>query len=151
MTVFSLRSHRLQKRVMSPLRLRVLSTLETWSGCFRRRVPSPSDFTAHSLMKLWVALLSSRASVSVFLCHMYTEIGIVIESVFLLYMVATTAGAATVRARQSKNPRPYRGRRGKSRVLPQSYAPRGLGSVVRARVSGGRGERQGWLGWGVLG
>ena len=43
---------------------------------------------------------------SVFLCHECTEMGIVIESSLILYMVLIVE-SATVRAQHHKNPGPY--------------------------------------------
>ena len=48
---------------------------------------------------------------SVFLCHECTEMGIVIESSLVLYMVLIVE-SVTVRARHRKNPGPYLGHPG---------------------------------------
>jgi hypothetical protein len=63
---------------------------------------------------------------------MRTEIWIVIESFFLLYMLATSGtGFATVKARQNKNPRPCRGHRGRAIALRRSSLLRALGFAGR--------------------
>src|ERR1700677_1065646 len=105
---------------MSPARLVVPSTFLTCKACGNFLVPSPRERTVRSSMKLWVAPLSNSACVLVDLCHMFTRTEIVIESSFILYMVAKVTGAATFRTRQNKNPLPYPVRPGRHRILPRS-------------------------------
>ena len=65
----------------------VPSTFWTVRGFVNSRVPRFSVEMACLSMKLWVAPLSSMAVVLAILCHMGTEIEIVIESSDLLYML----------------------------------------------------------------
>ena len=61
-------------------------------------------------MKLWVAPQSRSASILVVLCHMFTVTEIVIESFWVLYIVATDAGVfVTTKLQQTKNPFPCHG------------------------------------------
>ena len=61
---------------------------------------------------------SSKAVVLVILCNIWTVKVIVMELLWLLYMLATTAGGlATSKFWQTKNPHPYCGNQGKCCIL----------------------------------
>jgi hypothetical protein len=114
------RTQRLQYCLIFPAWLVVPSTLLTWSSCGKFCVPIPRVFMALGSIKLCVAPLLRSASVLVSLCHRLTVIEIVIESFFILYMVATVARAATFSTWQSKNPPPYHVHQGTRHALPRS-------------------------------
>src|SRR5580692_12287311 len=108
---------------MVPALLRVPSTFEAESGCWRRRVPKWSCATVRELMKLCVAPLSRRTVTEVFRCHMKRGTEIVIELICLLYMVAIVPVDSTFSVRHRKNPLLHRGCQDILRVLRLSWRP----------------------------
>jgi hypothetical protein len=69
------------------------------------------------------------------LWYMLKRIGIVIESSFILYIVAKVAGAATFSTRHRKNPGPYPKRRDTCCALLRSSFLQVHGIAGRWRVS----------------